>query len=88
MLIYLSLLSVSVQSVRLSSDFYRAGPRQANTRRWPNAGLMLALRLRCWGNISPVLGYRVVFGLMLNVGQRHRRRANINPVLVQSIVLV
>ena len=40
------------------------------------------------GNISPVLGYSVVFGARLNVGQRHRRRANINSALVQSIVPV
>ena len=57
--------------------------KQLNTRRRPNAGLMLAHRLRRWPNISPVLGYRVVFGAMLNVSQRHRRWANINPALVQ-----
>ena len=60
--------------------------RRSNTRRWPNAGLMLAHRLRRWSNISPVLGYRVVFGATLNVGQRRRRRTNIDPALVQSIV--
>ena len=32
--------------------------------------------------ISPVLGYRVMFDATLNVGQRHRRRANINQTLV------
>ena len=32
--------------------------------------------------------YRVVFDATLNVGQRHRRRANINPALVQSILPV
>ena len=62
--------------------------RQSNTRRWPNAGLMLAHRLRRWANISPVLVYCVVSGATLNVGQRHRRQANINPALVQSIVPV
>ena len=35
-------------------------------------------------NISPVFGYRVVFDACLNVGQRHRRRANINPALASS----
>ena len=60
--------------------------RRSNTRRWPNARLMLAHRLRRWADISPVLRYHVVFGATLNVGQRHRRRANINPALVQSIV--
>ena len=60
--------------------------RRSNTRRWPNAGLMLAHRLRRWPTINPVLGFRVVFGTTLNVGQRHRRRANINPALLQSIV--
>ena len=49
---------------------------------------MLAHRLRRWPNISPVLDYRVVFGARLNVGQSRRRRANINPALVQSIVPV
>ena len=33
----------------------------ANTTRWPNAGLMLAHRLRRWANIKPALGQRVVF---------------------------
>ena len=41
----------------------------------------------CWptvydANISPVLGYRVVFDATLNVGQHHRRRAIINPAFV------
>ena len=39
-------------------------------------------------NISPVLGYRVVFGATLNVRQHHRQWANINPALVQSIIPV
>ena len=60
--------------------------KQWNTRFWPNAGLMLADRLRRWVNISPVLGYDIVFGATLNVGQCHRRRANINTPLVRSIV--
>ena len=33
----------------------------ANTRRWPNAGLLLAHRLRRWTNNSPALGQRIVF---------------------------
>ena len=33
----------------------------ANTTRWPNAGLMLAHRLRRSANISPALGQHVVF---------------------------
>ena len=36
--------------------------------------------------ISPVLGYRVMFDATLHVGQRHRRRASINPAFIQSIV--
>ena len=40
---------------------------------------MLAHRPRRWANISPVLGYCVVFGAKLNVDQRHRRQANYNP---------
>ena len=51
--------------------------RRSNTRRWPNVGLLLAHRLWRWANISPVLGYCVVFDATLNVGQRHRRPANI-----------
>ena len=53
--------------------------RRSNKRRWPNAGLMLAHRLQRRPNIGPVLSYRIVFGATLNVGQRHRQRANINP---------
>ena len=49
---------------------------------------MLTHRLRRWANIRPGLGYCVVFGATLNVGQRHRWRDNINPALVQSIVSV
>ena len=82
-LVYFSLLTclsvsvVSVCSLHLSC-------RWSNTRRWPNVGLLLAHRLRRWANISPVLGHRVVFDATLNVGQRHRRRANINPALASS----
>ena len=45
---------------------------------------MLVHRRRHWPNIITVLGYRGVFGVSLNVGQRHRRRANINQALVQT----
>ena len=62
--------------------------RRSNTRRWPNSGLMLAHCPRCWANISPVLGYHIVFGATLNVRQHHRQWANINPALVQSIMTV
>ena len=33
----------------------------ANTRRSPNVGSMLVLSLRCWPNIEPALGERLVF---------------------------
>ena len=33
----------------------------ANTTRWPNAGLMLAHRLRRWASINPALGQCLVF---------------------------
>ena len=33
----------------------------ANTRRWPNARLTLAHRLRRWPNVSPPLGQGIVF---------------------------
>ena len=42
-----------------SEQHYLAVP--ADTTRWPNAGLMLAHRLRRWANINPALGQRVVF---------------------------
>ena len=91
MLLYLCPLSLS-QSVSVSVPFISVqrflSCRRSYTRRWPNAGLMLAHRLWGWANISPVFGYCVVFSVTLNVGQRHRRRANINPALVQSIVPV
>ena len=32
----------------------------ANTRRPPKAGSMLAHRLRCWPNIEPIIGERLV----------------------------
>ena len=66
----------------------RLSCRRSNTRCWPNVGLLLAHRLRRWANFSPVLGDHVVFEVTLHVGQRHRRRANINPAFVQSIVWV
>ena len=48
--------------VRLSSSsIVQSQAAPANTRRWPNAGLMLAHRLRRWANISPVLSDCVVF---------------------------
>ena len=68
---------VSVRSLRLSC-------RRSNTRRCPNVGLLLAHRLRRSADISRVLGDSVMFDAMLNVGQRHRRRANINPALASS----
>ena len=64
---------VSVRSLCLSCN-------RLNTRRWPDVGLLLAHRLQRWANISPVLGYRVLFDCTLNVGQRHSRRANINQL--------
>ena len=66
----------------------RLSCRRSNTRRWPNVVLLLAHRLRRGANISPVLGYRVMFDATLHVGQRHRRRASINPAFVQSILRV
>ena len=81
-----SLFFLSVVCPAVSIEQSQATP--AHTRRWPNAGLIFAHRLRRWANISPVLGHCVLFGITLNVGQCHRRRPNINPALVQSIVLV
>ena len=61
--------------------------RRPDTRHWLNAGLMLAHCLQRLPNITPVLGYHVVFGATLNVGQCHSQPATIYPALVQSIVL-
>ena len=36
----------------------------ANTGRWPNAGLLLAHRLRYWANISPALRHHHVFSVL------------------------
>ena len=67
-----SLSAQFVRSVCVSGFSPSACPslscRRSNTRRWPNAGLMLAHCLRHWPSISPVLGNRVVFGATLNVG--------------------
>ena len=47
----------------VSSIFFHA-----NTKRWPNVGLMLAHRLRRWPNLSPTLGQRVVLAGLLSSG--------------------
>ena len=39
----------------------RVGAYPANTIHWPNAGLMLARRLRRRPNINPALGQYIVF---------------------------
>ena len=41
--------------------------RRSNTRRWPNAGLMLAHCLRCWANINPVLTLLTLHLLAINL---------------------
>ena len=72
---------VSVRSLRLSC-------RRPNTRRCPNVGLLLAHRLTRSADISRVLGDSVMFDATLNVGQRHRRRANITQPWLQVVVIV
>ena len=69
-------------------------------KRWGHVGLPLSAQFVrsvcvcafstsvCPIYISPVLGYCVVFSATLYVGQRHRRRANINPDLVKGIMPV
>ena len=95
MLVYLCPLSVCVAfclsvcpavSETVQAEAAEVAP--ANTIRWPNAGLMLTHRRQRWANISPILGYRVMFGATLNVGQRHKQQANSNTALDQSIVPV
>ena len=92
MLAYLCPLSVSVAFCESvcpvhfcpSLPIVQVVKHETLTQWWANAGHGLWR----WANISPVLGYPVMFGAKLNVGQRHRRLANINPALVQSIVPV
>ena len=88
MLVYFCPLSTFCPSVSFLSVCPALSCRRANTRYWPNAGLILAHCPRRWANISPVLGYRVVFGATLNVRHHHRQWANINPALVQGIMPV
>ena len=42
----------------------------ANTRRWPNVGLMLGQRRRRWANISPTLGQCIVFAGIAHIVYR------------------
>ena len=52
---------------------------------------MLVYRLQHYPTLAQYWvtgGGRVVYGVTLNVGHRHKWRASINPALVQSIVLV
>ena len=73
-------LPLSAQCVRVSEGISQRGAVPANTRGWPNAGLMMTHNLWRWANIIPVSGQLVVFGATLNVG--------INPALDQGMVLV
>ena len=54
---YAENIRLRVVKVRFFSD----GSLPANTRRLPNAGLMLGHRLRRWPNIKPEFGDRLVF---------------------------
>ena len=49
----------------------------ANTRRWPNVGVLLVHRLRRWTNTTPTLGQPLVFagGLSLQCGVTTRNEA-------------
>ena len=40
---------------------------RANARRWSKVGLMLGRRRRCWTNINPTLGRRLVFAGIVNL---------------------
>ena len=67
----------------------------ANTRRWPNDGLMLGQRQRRWANIKPTLLQRLVFaGIWLTVlyrlaqrppSKNKRRWNNVSATLAQSL---
>ena len=46
------------------ADPRTASSIQANTTRWPNAGLMLAQRRRRLANINPALAQRIVFAVI------------------------
>ena len=56
---------------------------QANTRRRPNAGLMLAQRRRRWANISPALAQRIEFTGLLLI--KHGK-SKLNPQIEEGIV--
>ena len=56
---------VDCSSGLIKGDFCFMNGLPANTRRLPNAGLMLAHRLRRWANISPALDERVVLAGLL-----------------------
>ena len=51
---------IDFQKVSNHAAFTKTDNRPDQTRRWPNAGLMLGLRLRRWPNIKPTLGGRLV----------------------------
>ena len=54
----------------------------ANTRRWPNAGLLLAQRRRRWVNISPALSQSLVF-----TGNKHRKKRWCNMCWTRQSVI-
>ena len=56
-------------------------PHETLTQCWANVGPPSTML----SNISPVLGYRVVFGATLNVGQRHRWRAKITQLWIKAL---
>ena len=79
-LLYLSLLSCSSGQFCVCA-FSLSIVQAVKHETFTQCGAMAHCLWR-WANISPVLGYCVMFDATLNVGQRHRRRANINPAFV------
>ena len=56
-----SLIGINLVTEKSHVLFLHEGIHQANTRRWPNADLMLAQRRRRWASIKLALGQRLVF---------------------------
>ena len=75
-------LCVCVSHWFMFSAFYLAGGRLVD----PMLGWCWPTVYDAEPTLAQYLDYCVVFNATLNVGQRHRWQANINPALVQSIV--
>ena len=55
------LSGLRVTSLPQAAGFSEQYANPANTRRWPNVGLMLGQRRRRWANVCPTFVQRLVF---------------------------